>query len=450
MLLTVIVLSALVCGGLCGNDTSQSYSLRCLTTSCSCSAHNHAIIQHIYQDGGNWNTLSIPPNTGESIRNDISRNILLGVPKFVIAGERISLRAFQCKGLRHVHLSTSGMDFRGNVLSLDGKKSVLANIEWNTQEDLHQIILPWWLPGDWYTINIILLQVGGQGLQDPPCFNNLTVRTHCKQETLWFNHIANATFTLKVKESHRHKPIRHKCDPWMNAAGMWRQDQTGIWNWDNPFCEKIKLDPVLPPIPLSSKECVFMGDSTFVSIHENLRKWLNASDTCKFHLSYLSENANMVVKDLRSRKRAYNETPTVVIYNAGLHATCYANMKEELTRMRPVLENLVTLADHVIVRSTVALTYLPGMDFVKRKCLYYTEQRILTFNAEVEKMCHEFGIPFWDVYTMTAASFPFSVQGITDGNHYCKMKTSNGNLGYACREEMMMLFSILTKFMAPS
>jgi hypothetical protein len=69
-----------------------------------------------------------------------------------------------------MHLSTKGMEFRGNVLSTDGKKSVAASIEWNEKAHHHEVTLPWWMPSDFYTINIILLQVGGQAPQDPPLF----------------------------------------------------------------------------------------------------------------------------------------------------------------------------------------------------------------------------------------------------------------------------------------
>lgn len=373
----------------------------------------------------------------------------MGIPQSAVAGESFPLRAVKCVDRHRLHLSTKGMEFRGNVLSTDGKKSVAASIEWNEKAHHHEVTLPWWMPSDFYTINIILLQVGGQAPQDPPCFQSLTVRTHCENETLWFSHIASTYLTFKLEQSLRPLPTRQHCEPWDNSAGLWRQKEDGRWSWDNPFCFKVNLDPVLPPLPLSSKKCAFLGDSTLASINKNLRSRLKFNETCMFYTTYLTINANMTLEGMRARKRKFNEHPTVIIYNAGLHATCYSNMRDELTRMRPILQNMLNVADHVVVRSTVGLTYLPGMDFVKRKCLYYTERRIIAFNAEVKRMCSELNIPFWDIYAMTASSFPFSSMQVTDGTHYCTMKTTNKTIGYACREEMMMLFSILAKFMSP-
>lgn len=342
------------------------------------------------------------------------------------------------------------MEFRANVMSNNGNASLIADVRWSDLDHKHLVTLPYWLPGDVFTINLILLHVGGQALQDPPCFNNLTVRTHCERETLWFSHIANATLTVKVENSHIPLPTRQKCEPWDNTAGIWRRDMSGKWIWDNPFCERTLPDSDRPPMPLHPDKCVIIGDSTVRAIHWYLREKLEANETCRLYSADTSKDAYTAITNLGTVQRLYHKKVEVAVYNTGLHATCYQNVDEELKLMRPILKDLSSRVDHLVVRSTVALTYVPGLDFLMKKCVYYTEARVSKFNAEMKKICEELGIPFWDVYSMTAASFPFSDANITDGTHFCTKRTLEGNIGYACSEEMRMLFAIFKRFINSS
>jgi hypothetical protein len=414
-----------------------------LTTKCTCDVNLNRDypLAHL-SSRSNWETLdtTLANERDDDVRIELVQNIVVGLPTSGAGGEILPLVAVRCDGGRTVSLSTKGMEFRGNVLSKDGKRSVFATINWNEEEQRHHFSVPAILPSGSYNVDLILLHVGGQAINDPPCMNNLTLRTHCAKETRWFSHFSSTVLTIDIVKKSVLVPLQQQtCGPWVNSPGMWRQDLNGRWKWHYPPCRQTAS----VGDSTRSSDCVMMGDSTFSYLHEKMKTRHN-NGTCSLYSITDSRSAVRAIKTLSTRVGSkVNPLPKLIIYNTGLHGTCYGSLAEEVKLIRPILQNLTNLFDHVVVRSTVALTFLPGLDFQKDKCIYYTERRLLVLNAETEKVCRELNIPFWDVFAMTASSFPFSVKATTDGTHYCKFPRNE-----ACHEEMRNLKEIVAHFLS--
>lgn len=351
------------------------------------------------------------------------------------------------------------MDARGwtfRVMALNNEVQMTLNIHHASHDDggydsSFQLTFPEGAPYGLYNITVILLHVDHQGKQDPHCFQNLTVRTHCKGETLWFdNFVKHVVFenveywhssdqqlqqqTLSLSQSSlRATTLKPPCKSLDQLTpGYFHETLDGDWIWTPAHClwnatltteAATAAAPTTGTTTTPKERVLLVGDSTFRHLASAASDFADYRQVLTPHDFRDSLNAGMY-----RASRWPNNTRTL-IFSMGLHSTCYNNLQQDLDLLPDLIHALVdqwtssSSADQhhqVIIRSTIATALKKGIDFNAKKCLYYTDTRLRSWNNKLRELAAELNVTFWDEYNITASVGPSPGEwAATDGTHYC-------------------------------
>ena len=284
-----------------------------------------------------------------------------------------------------------------------------------------------------------LRHIAHQAMNDPPCPQSLTLRTHCPGETLWFGHLAKYILTnpdTRKAATHEQPEVTDArrlptCQGW---NGEWARGNFIIHH--NGKAEYQASNCALPSLAtafsvLEAVSIRLIGDSTARALSLLIKHWFPRARVMFHWLSYTDGSQKKSLWGIGANwsegEAAFRRTDVVIILT-GLHQACYRpSLQREMDLLRLDLEKFFR---HVpprltIVRSIAVTSDLGRIDFVTDKCLYYTEERVVQFNAHLRNMATKFTAHYWDVYTLTADVVPGRLGSDVyapnaDGTHWCQ------------------------------
>ena len=368
------------------------------------------------------------------------------------------LSVWHCRSSSITPITLTRMDARGwtfRVMAHNNEVQMVLTIQHVSHDDdsSFQVTFPEGAPYGLYNITVILLHVDHQGGQDPPCFQNLTVRTHCKGETFWFDNFVQHVVFENVEYWHSSdqqqllqqqtssssvspsslraaasKPLCTSLD--QLTPGYFQKTSGGddwIWTpahclWNATLTTKAASTTTTATTP--GERVLLVGDSTFRYLASAASDFAQYRKILTPHDFRDSLNAGMY----RQSRWSNNNTRTL-IFSMGLHSTCYNNLQQDLDMLPDLVRALVeqwmaSSSDHhhrrVVIRSTTATALKKGLDFNAKKCLYYTDTRLRIWNNKLRELAAELNVTFWDEYNITASVGPSPGEwAATDGTHYC-------------------------------
>lgn len=372
--------------------------------------------------------LSVPPGlTYTTIdRNQLVDNIALSMT-WADHSDGV-LSAWHCSNGTLTQVSTEGLTFAGFA----NNSEIRTTLSIASDGTHHSVKFPDCTPPGIYDLVIVLVHMGGQGMQDPPCFQDLKVRTHCLNETLWLDQFSRWFEVGTIKYSTPCRPTRLKASS--NKSRL--TDLTpGYWNmstlqWTPTAQFSTPIDP-----PRASdkilKKALLVGDSTFRNLE------LAASNFSMYVKALTPADLQRLLQNGIRQK----QNNTVLFLGIGLHPTCYHNLKVDIDHMKRILPQIKAIwKDDFVIRSTPVTSIIRGLDYNDKKCLYYTRPRLQMWNDHIKVLADKNNITYWDVVDITASVGPSPGKWAeTDGTHFCFPNTGSD----VCQQMVSMLLSVL-------
>lgn len=390
-------------------------------------------------DSTHGSIILIPPgNTYATLnRANMVTNLVLSLEGDPDRVNEFQLRLWKCSASSKElePMSTNGMSFVGFAESDSLPYSIKTSLTITPSKDGHTVSFYDEKHTDhFFNLKILLTHLGDQAKQDPPCKQGLSSRPHCLGETLWMDSVTQWMEVSDVPlfptdalgsgggERSAHQK-QSKALPICNSLAEWTP---GVWvnnsYWQPSTCRR-------PAIESNRSKVLLVGDSTLQYL----------SQTMPNHTKHIRV---LLPKDIPVGLRTTKDPNySSVFLGIGLHSACYSSsLEDDMNNLRPILKQLgLTWGANLVVRSTTQVAYLPGFDYNDKKCIYYTSDRLVKWNAWLKDECQKLGIVFWDFYAMTAAIGPANTTGwaATDGTHYCKPSKTT----VVCEEEGRMIAS---------
>lgn len=339
------------------------------------------------------------------------------------------LSAWRCnKNGTTTQVSTQGFTFVGFATNSE----IRTKLHLVSDGSNHSVRVPDCTPPGNYNFTIVLRHIGGQGVQDPPCFQSRTVRTHCINETLWLDQFSN---WFEIDNISYSKPCRSLSTTTRSSrlAGL----APGYWNMTS-----IKWTPTTqftastgPPAAGNnlSKKALLVGDSTFRN--------LNTAASSGAFTTYVEALMPMDLQRLLASEIRLPLNDTVLFLGIGLHSVCYNPLRPDMDQMTHILPQLKAVwKDNLVIRSTPFTGVIRGLDYNDQKCLYLTPTRLKVWNDHVKHLASENNITYWDIFDFTASVGPSPEKWAeTDGTHYCSPNTGS----VLCQEMVSMVWAAL-------
>ena len=437
---------------------------------CGCSVPSSRPATDISSADGSRRLVSVPPNhTYKTLsRSSLVKDLVLSLNSSPDKKNEFELRLWKCNAETNTlgPMSSEGMSFVGFAESEQSPGSSIktsltitpSEFDNNITAQSHAVsfydksfaathhFLGVGNNVSTYKFTIILAHLGGQSTQDPPCAQGLYKRDHCLGETLWMDsvtrwmQISDVQIHSNTSDDSDHNELLHPG----NETEFFKNQPEAIELKALPICTDLEsLTPGVwvnksywqpnhcrrPTTPPSKQRILLAGDSTF--------EYLSNTQSLVSHSKYIPIFLPFDIPSyLRTMKHPEYDA---LFFTMGLHSACYrASLEDDMDMLRPILKQLAaTWGSKLIVRSTTNVAYIPGLDYNDKKCIYYTSDRLVQWNAWLREECQKLGIVYWDFHSMTSAIGPASTFGwaSSDGIHYCK----ESGTSTVCQEEGKMI-----------
>ena len=306
-------------------------------------------------------------------------------------------------------VSTEGLTFAGFARNSD----VRTTLYLNASGTKHTVRLPKGTPRGIFNLTIVLMHIGGQGPQDPPCKQDLKLRTHCPNETLWLD---NFTSWFEVS-SIVHVPIQQPDCFLFNTTSphTYTALTPGYWNMSSmrwtPTTSGFATSIPPPRADVKmTKKALLVGDSTFRHL-----QYASSAFSTYIYAVTPADLEELLLKGIPYRNN------TVLFLGIGLHSACYRHLQPDMEDMASVLLQMKEIwKENLVIRSTPEIGIIAGLDYNDKKCVYYTQPRLKLWNNHLRTLAREYNITFWDIVDITASAGSSPGKWAeTDGTHYC-------------------------------